>query len=270
MKDLTHSTITALLDHCPAALLLIDSTGQIRGYNQAFSGLVGEAAATLEGDAQANALIAPLLGTTGPISWIMPDGDQRWLSTESVVLDESPAITACYYQDVTEKLRLKNERDGLQAELARQALHDALLPGLLSRLGLQISLQPLVSRARRYNNPLSLLGIGIDSAEAGEALRKKVSFLLKDQTRWADLVGCNDQHDFILILQETTQDAAMQLIDKLATRLAAMGISTRGEPRVGFGLTQCQRDDDADSMLARTESAIVEARNNDSGIAIAV
>jgi len=39
---------------------------------------------------------------------------------------------------------------------------------------------------------------------------------------------------------------------------------------VGFGLTQCQRDDDADSMLARTESAIVEARNNDSGIAIAV
>jgi len=250
------------------ALLLIDGNGQISGFNQAFSALLGDAAATLEGDAHAISVIAPLLQGKNPISWIMPDGDARQLHADPVVLEETTKTTAYFYQDVTETLRLRQQRDQLQAELGKLSLHDDELPGLLSRLGLQVSLEPLVSRSRRYENPLTLLGIGIDSSEERAATIKKVSFLLKDQTRWADLVGCNAQRDFILILQETNQDAAMQLLDKLVVKLAALGISREGQARVSFGVSQCQRNDDADSMLERTESAIAEARNSDSGIVI--
>ncbi len=42
---------------------------------------------------------------------------------------------------------------------------------------------------------------------------------MKDQTRWADLVGCNDGHDFLLILQDTTRESALRLVEKLSVHL---------------------------------------------------
>jgi len=37
-----------------------------------------------------------------------------------------------------------------------------------------------------------------------------------------------------------------------------------------YGVTQCQKNDDAASMLERAESALTEARRNDSGTSIAI
>jgi diguanylate cyclase (GGDEF)-like protein len=270
MKDLSQETTQSLLQCCPMALLLVGDNGKIYGFNRAFSALLGEAAAMLNDASQADVLLAPLLGTGTVIHWIMPDGDERWLAVESIAIGEAPCISARFYEDVTEKLRLKRERDALQTELKQQALHDERLPSLLSRYGLQVSLEPLVSASRRYNSPLSLVSISIDSDMDRDTALKKISYLLKDQTRWADLVGCNSVRDFILILQETTRDSALQLVDKLLARITEIDESTEGGIRACFGVTQCQRNDDAESMLERAESALSEARQNDSGIAIAV
>ncbi len=270
MKDLSLKTAQSLLQSCPIALLLVGDNGKIQGYNSAFTALLGEAAAILEDASQPDELVAPLLGTGTVIHWVMPDGDERWLAVESITIDESPQASARFYHDVTEKLRLKNERDALQAELKKQALNDEQLPSLLSRFGIQVSLQPLVSASRRYNSPLSLVCVSIDDALDRDKTLKKISYLLKDQTRWADLVGCNANRDFILILQETTRDSALQLVDKLLARITHMNESAASDIRACFGVTQCQHNDDAASMLERAESALHEARQNDSGTAIAV
>ncbi len=270
MKHLSLDTAQSLLQSCPIALLLVDDTGEIQGFNSAFAALLGEAATTLKGMSRSDGLLAPLLGTGTIIHWIMPDGDERWLALESVIIDGNPQVNARYYQDVTEKLRLKKERDLLQAELKKQALHDEQLPSLLSRFGLQVSLQPLVSASRRYNSPLSLVCVSIESDMDRDKAITHISYLLKDQTRWADLVGCNADHNFILILQETTRDSALQLVDKLLARIARMNESAETGIRACFGVTQCQRNDDAESMLERAEAALAEARQNDSGTAVAV
>jgi diguanylate cyclase (GGDEF)-like protein len=270
MKNLSLETAQSLLQSCPIALLLVGDNDEIQGFNSAFAALLGEAATTLEDASAADELLAPLLGTGTVIDWIMPDGDERWLVVESIAIDATPGVNARFYQDVTEKLRLKKERDALQDQLKQQALTDEQLPSLLSRFGLQVSLQPLVSASRRYNSPLTLVSLGIDSDLDRDKALKKISYLLKDQTRWADLVGCNAEHDFILILQETTQDSALQLVDKLLASITVMNQSAEGDIRACFGVTQCQRNDDAESMLERAQSALFEARQNDSGIAIAV
>ena len=270
MKNLSLETAQSLLQSCPIALLLVDDTGKIQGFNNAFAALLGEAAATAKGTSQPDGLLAPLLGTGTLIHWVMPDGDERWLALESFAIDGSPGVNARFYQDVTEKLRLKKQRDALQAELRKQALNDEHLPSLLSRFGLQVSLQPLVSASRRYNSPLSLVCISIESDMDRDKSLTKISYLLKDQTRWADLVGCNADRDFILILQETTRDSALQLVDKLVTHITQMNESAENGIRACFGVTQCQRNDDAESMLERAEAALSEARQNDSGTAIAV
>ena len=61
------------------------------------------------------------------ISWIMPDGDTRWLAVEAFGIDGEPGSSAHFYTDVTEKLRLRQERDALASELQSQSLYDASL-----------------------------------------------------------------------------------------------------------------------------------------------
>ena len=270
MKNLSHPDTLALLDHCPLAVLVMDDSGRIQGLNRAFAALLGEAAATLSSESQPDGLVTPLLGNGTLVNWIMPDGDERWLAIETVDISGSGGLSARFYHDVTEKLRLKKERDALQVEINKLSLQDEQIPSLLSVYGIQVSLDPLVSRSRRYNSPLSLLCIGIDTGVDRDKAIKRVSYLLNDQTRWADLVGCNSNRDFILILQETTQDAALQLVDKLVPHIQLLGGTDEAGIKACFGITQCQRNDDAEAMLERAIAALAEARQNDTGTAIAI
>lgn len=262
-----------LLDACPLAILLIDNAGQLHGFNAAFAELLGDAATSIREsatDLRNDSLLAPLLGQGTLVNWIMPDGDARWLAVNSIPLDGNTGGTARFYQDVTEKLRHKQERDALSNELREQSLKDAELTSLLSRHGALVSLDPLVARSRRYNSPLSIVVMGLNDRTAQQRTLMKVSYLLKDQTRWADLVGCTGAHEFILILQETTQDSALQLINKLSEHLGRISDDQANPMGACYGVTHCQKNDNARSLLERAESALIEARNNDSGIAIAV
>jgi diguanylate cyclase (GGDEF)-like protein len=273
LNKLTLEEAHILLDTCPLGILLIDNAGQLRGFNAAFAALVGDAALDMTdstADLRNNGLLAPLLGQGTLVNWIMPDGDARWLAVNTISLDDDTSSTARFYQDVTEKLRHKQERDALTDQLREQSLKDAELTSLLSRHGIMVSLEPLVARSRRYNSPLTIVVMGLDNAEIQQRTLVKVSYLLKDQTRWADLVGCTEGHDFILILQETTQDSALQLVNKLSTHLGRISDDQETGVSACYGMTHCQKNDNAESLLERAESALVEARHNDSGIAIAV
>ena len=265
MKDIALQEALALLDVCPVAMLVTGDDGNIRGYNQAFSALVGTAPETLPAD-----LLAPLLGQGTLVNWIMPDGDLRWLAVETATLGDIPGSSVRFYSDVTEKLQLRKERDTLADKLRKQALRDEQLTGLLSRHGVLVSLEPLVARSRRYNSPLSVIVMGIQTDQDPEQALTRVAFLLRDQTRWADLVGCTDTHDFIMILQESTPDSALQLVEKLATHIERMNASS-GERLVAcYGITQCQKNDNVESIMERAEAALAEARNNESGTSVAL
>ncbi len=74
----------------------------------------------------------------------------------------------------------------------------------------------------------------------------------------------------ILVLQETTQDSALVLVDKLAAQIERLNASADNRISARFGVTQCQKNDNAVSMLERAESALAEARSNESGISIAI
>ncbi len=267
MKDLSFKEALALLDICPMAMLLVGQDNNIRGCNQAFTALTGESASTLDIDTQQD-LLAPLLGEGTIINWVTPDGDERWLAVETVAVGDADAI-ARFYLDVTEKLRLKKERDALAAELSEQSLKDERLTGLLSQNGILVSLEPLVARCRRYSSPLSVIVMSVDTGQEIDTVLRRLSFLLKDQTRWADLVGCNNARDFILVLQETTRDSALQLVEKLSARLASMNAGTADPILASYGIAQCKKSDDAASLLERAESALAEALTSESRTSIA-
>ena len=262
LNRLTLEQATALINASPLATLLLDGDGSVQAWNAAFAGLLGEAA-----EAPGDELLAPLLGPGTVLSWVMPDGDERWLAVETATLED---CSVRFYQDVTEKLRLRQERDSCSAQLQDQSLHDATLTSLLNRRGILVSLDPLVARSRRYNSPLSVVAMGLEAGIAIDKTRVQISYLLKDQTRWADLVGCNHDGEFILILQETTQDSALLLVEKLTAHLKRISEDRGTAIGACYGVTQCQKNDNAELILERAEGALAEARNNQSGTAIAV
>jgi GGDEF domain-containing protein len=268
MKNISPNDALQLLDIHPQPVLLLENTGAIRAVNQAFRTLVSEQAVNNADMLLDPALLAPLLGTSTVVNWIMPSGDERWLAIEVIDL---PDIQARFYTDITEKLRLRHERDALQKELGEQTLYDLRNSSLLSRRGILISLAPLVARARRYNSPLSLVTISINTAEDHQAeARSDMTALLRDQTRWADLVGCHTDDTFILVLQETTRDAALLLVEKLAAQVERMNTNESQPLTACYGITECQKQDNAESILERAEQALQEAGNNETGRSIAL
>ncbi|MGD8311726.1 MAG: diguanylate cyclase [Gammaproteobacteria bacterium] len=270
MKNLTLKQAHALLDICPAPMLLVGADATVHGYNQAFGALLGETPGILNEPVYQQSLLLPLLGESYMVNWIMPDGDERWLAVDAANVDDAPGAVVRFFLDVTDRIRLRNERDALMDELKKQALRDELLTSLLSRHGVLISLEPLVARSRRYNTPLSIITMNIATGQDRNQALTRIAHLLNDQTRWADLVGCSSRHDFILVLQETSRDSALRLVEKLDSHLARMN-ETSDQPIVAcYGVTDCQKNDNAESMLKRAEAALAEACRNQGGTAIAV
>jgi PAS domain-containing protein len=271
MKDIPLQEALRLLDMAPQPMLLQENNGTLRGCNRAFRALAGvdtDSAADLALDP---GLLQPLLGTSTVVNWIMPDGEERWLAIEVIEIPDMPGTQARFYTDITEKLRLRHERDALREELEEQTLYDTRMSSLLSRRGVLFSLAPLVARSRRYNNPLSIITLSVSSgATDRSSALADITALLRDQTRWADLVGLNDSEAFILVLQETTRDAALELVEKLAARIEHMNDGEAQQLVACYGITDCQSHDDADSLLDRAEQALAEAGQGDSGRTVAL
>jgi len=271
LNSLTLEEAATLLDACPMAVLLLDASGSIRACNRAFASLmavVSDTTAIAPEELRKEGLLEPLLGSGTLVNWIMPDGDERWLAVDSRPLTGVDGCTARFYVDVTEKLRLRKERDGLRAELKQFTLKDETLTSLMNRRGLLHSLEPLVARCRRYDSPLSIIAMGLEVQEERQKQLLKISYLLRDQTRWADLLGCNDDHDFLIILQETTRESALRLVEKLSARLKHLSASASSPASVCYGITQCRHDDDAETLLQRAEAALGEARTQPKGTVI--
>jgi hypothetical protein len=145
LNSLTLEEAAVLLDACPLAILLLDASGRIRACNHAFAGLTGvvPGAGVAEPEAlREEGLLEPLLGSATLVNWILPDGDERWLAVETRILAGTPAGTVRFYIDVTEKLRLRKERDGLRTELKLLSLKDETLTSLMNRRGLLHALEP--------------------------------------------------------------------------------------------------------------------------------
>jgi GGDEF domain-containing protein len=271
LNSLTPEETGTLLDACPLPVLLLDASGCIRACNRAFATLIGVATDAVHAapeDLRREGLLEPLLGRSTLVNWVMPDGDERWLAVESLTPVGSRGCTARFYHDVTEKLRLRKERDTLLAQLKQHSLKDETLPSLLSRRGLLHALEPLVARCRRYDSPLSVIAMGVETQQEQQKLLVRIGHLLRDQTRWADLLGCNDDHDFLLVLQETTRESALRLVDKLREHLAHISASGSSPASACFGLSDCQRDDDAERLLERAETALHEACKRHNGSVI--
>ncbi|HHM06409.1 MAG TPA: sensor domain-containing diguanylate cyclase [Gammaproteobacteria bacterium] len=273
-QQLDSSLIASALENAPLGVLILDKAQRIIWINRTAETMFGGAAESLLGQQQEG--VDPLYRSVlfePEESMHLPSEagrEARWLQAwrQEVAGRDGDAHSVHFYADVTDLQSLVEECDRLNDELARRNTRDPVT-SLPNRQALLEGLEPLVSRSRRYHNPLSLIRLRIDNlpdigARHGSAQVDRTMLalgrMLKDQMRWADLVGRFDQDEFLLVLPETNEEAAHKLVNKLKTRIAALGLTAEGGQAVAvtarFGVVAWEQGDDRARLLRRGREAL--------------
>ncbi len=263
-QSLSANLALAIFDNCPFPLLVVNSSGRASTHNRAFDRLLDELRRKqLRPPGHTppdDELLRVLLGEQTTISLTGQNGEQCHLEVRSFTLPEQDNTEVRIFIDVSTRIELERTLDSLNEEVKDNTLTDPVT-GLLNQRGLMLALEPQVARSRRYNSPMSLITLSIQPAKNREAMLVEVARVLKDQLRWADLIGCTEQQDFTLVLPETTSDAASKLAAKLEHRLGELAVPVfpTQTPWFFFGVTSWRKSDNSSTLLKRGAQALARA-----------
>lgn len=272
MDKPNHKDCLYMLDNVPVGLMVINSETEVMWCNNTLAKWLGGDPSECLGKREVDILFsgdsADAIIGNGPYQ--LPSG--RWLMRKLKSLPDG--LQSVYYIDVTEEESLRRDRNFMAQQLDNFNTIDTV-SGLLNDNAINKGLEPLVSRSRRYQNPLSLVTMEIIGLEdlikaKGQVAADKtilaISQLLRDQLRWADLVGRLDSGHFIFVLPETNQDAAILLANKISDQLNQLKIKIEQEqiyhPQACFGVTSWGKGDDARMLLNRSAEAAHVASQN--------
>ncbi len=277
MRQITLNDMQDALQNSPIGIILMDEKGNIQWHNSRLEQMLDVTMEQLSGKSTADLpkelssiLISP------PETILLQNGDvQRWLHCHSQT--SSDGKRSQFYTDITTEQRLRLECDRLKEDLQQLTTRDPVT-GLPNRRALLQGLEPLISRSRRYGNPLSLIKLHVELVGLGpqdeikyqEEAWIKVGQLLKEEMRWADIIGRYDGADFLLILPETPADASETLAEKLCQRINLLELIPGGNPPIHIkpycGLTSWKKGDDTNLLLQRISNSINDAKIADTAM----
>ncbi len=152
--------------------------------------------------------------------------------------------------------------------LAAQATTDQLT-GLPNRRHLDDGLDRLIALARRHDQQLSAVLIDLDHFKrindrlghaAGDRALRAFAHHLTASVRTGDLLGRWGGEEFLLVAPNTGHDAALELAERCRARLAQMHVNDVGPITASFGVATLASDEDARSLLSRTDTALYTAK----------
>jgi diguanylate cyclase (GGDEF)-like protein len=266
LKQLDKSELSQVLNASPVGLALSDNKQNITWVNDAFQNHLGIPADEISG-ININDLpdvLKPLFTSSDAIH--IPANsthNAQWFMCSQQTLNGS-GNTAHYITDVGPLHILMQERESLKDEL-HLALAQDEVTGMPNKIALFKSLEPQISRSRRYNNLLSIVIMRVnhltqlDEKQTADLLLP-ISQMLNDQVRWADIVGKLDDSDFLLVLPETAADACKNLIDKLnghiKTFTTPAGLPDGFSISISFGFSEWEKGDDLSLLMQKARKML--------------
>ncbi len=178
---------------------------------------------------------------------------------------------------LTQKLQ-KMEQESLQLKerLAKErieALTDPLT-GAPNRLAYERRVAQEFARWQRYKNPLTMLICDVDhfkkindtyGHKAGDraliAIVKTIEFHLRE----TDFIARVGGEEFVILLAETTQEAAKNVADKLRKSVQMSEFVYQGQPvpvTISGGFSEFQQGDTVDAVYQRADRALYRAKNS--------
>lgn len=87
------------------------------------------------------------------------------------------------------------------------------IPGILDEATLSHLLEVELARARRYEHPFSLMRVRVTEGHGG--LLRHAAGALRLHTRWADSVGACEDESIMVVLRDTSSEAALAAARKI-------------------------------------------------------
>lgn len=161
------------------------------------------------------------------------------------------------------------------ALLYRRAVQASLkdpLTGVGNRVALEQSLARETELTRRHGQPMSIVMLDMDhfknlndshGHQAGDAALKATALLLKEQLRNVDMVFRFGGEEFILVLSNTSTEAAAVVAERIRAaiqnlRLLVGDKQVRLSASLGYGTyKQCESQED---LLRRVDQALYQAK----------
>ncbi|MGE0386648.1 MAG: GGDEF domain-containing protein [Gammaproteobacteria bacterium] len=229
VEDFDAATILAGL---PMGVLALDAQGRVCWANDTAAELFGVEPGMLIGHALGGLPAKRRLRlskTTEKIRVTPRSGQTRWVECIMQRINAGPVVAVACLTDVTAyEERQQALMSGIASRTADRVNHAT---GLLTREALQRELLAQVSRSRRYRNPLSVVMLKLAPTRPGgdrvtpldrHRLSRIVARMMRERLRWVDVVGQPAPDEFLLILPETSLDAARQVVRKLKGQLKTL------------------------------------------------
>lgn len=202
----------------------------------------------------------------GTVSGVRKDGKQFPLEISISKITVGGAREYCAL------IRDASEQERMIRELNRRAYTDPLT-GLNNRHFLSERGAELFTLCSRYNHPISLMVIDADhfkavndtyGHDAGDEVLKNLAKTLTAVARSTDIVARFGGEEFIILLPETESAGAVQLAERVRSRIEKAGTSGADEIAitVSIGVASYNGGDDFDALFRRADKALYAAKES--------
>ena len=152
----------------------------------------------------------------------------------------------------------RSERDGL-TELPNRDAYER-------RLGIEME------RARRYGRRFCLVVADVDYFKsindryghlAGDKVLKVLAKTIRQRLRRADFIARYGGEEFVIILPETDAEQALSVMGDICSQIRSCPFHFKSEPlkiTVSFGIAEVSESDDQETLFARADNAMYEAK----------
>ena len=196
---------------------------------------------------------------------------EKWLKRQDIALESEAGVTLTLLWDVTDEQFQTQKCASLSNQLEQLNTVDPVT-GLFNRKAMLQNIEPMVSRCRRYENPLSVITLEFTNFDAikeqhGQVLANEafiqLAQLLRDQIRWSDIVSRPDETHVVFILPETEMKDATHLTHKIMSQVAEMNINTDASSPfhidASYGVASWEKGFDALLLLRTANQLLADA-----------
>lgn len=166
--------------------------------------------------------------------------------------------------DRTKELELKN------LELERLSITDKLT-NIYNRIKLDKTVFEQINLAKRYKQEFAIMIIDIDyfkkvndtfGHQIGDTTLVEIANILKTNVRESDTVGRWGGEEFVIICPHTNLDGIKILANNIREKIENHSFPVIGNKTASFGVTVYQDEDNIESLIARADEALYNAKNN--------
>lgn len=145
-----------------------------------------------------------------------------------------------------------------------------MLTGLRNRVALVDILEQEKDRSIRYDKPLSVMMIDIDNFKQvndrfghaeGDVVLKNLARLMRSTLRTSDYAARWGGEEFLVLLTDTPYQSGATAAENFCAEVASSYLSSLTPVTVSIGITALAPDDSIDSLIARSDEALYEAKH---------